>query len=466
MFGSTASTGNKLGQTPKPHIRKLSTVDTPASLFLKIRNSFSHAFLLESMQGPRKEPCFSFIGFSPYILLSVKNGRGQITYPISKIKEQIKVDNPLTVLRKLLATYRENDARQRYLGGAVGYISYDITRYWEHLHKNTIDDFHFPDIEMGIYDDGIVFDHSKKYTYYFYRSRNRISEIDEVISKPCHLGELSHSSPVTNISRKHYYKLIGHIKEYISAGDIFQAVLSRRFDFRIKGDLGRFYVELRKINPSPYMYYLKMDDKEIIGSSPEMLARVTGRRLETYPIAGTRPYVASKEQNLKLASEMLADPKERAEHVMLVDLARNDVGKVAKFGTVKVPTFMQVHQYSHVQHIVSKVTGELQAQRDCFDAFQAVFPAGTVSGAPKIRAMEIIEECEPTCRGPYAGAVGYFSFNGNMDFAITIRTLIAQGEKGYIQAGGGIVADSEAENEWLETAHKARALLSALKQTE
>ncbi|MHA1712534.1 MAG: anthranilate synthase component I family protein, partial [Candidatus Ranarchaeia archaeon] len=211
---------------------------------------------------------------------------------------------------------------------------------------------------------------------------------------------------------------------------------------------------------------LKMDDKEIIGSSPEMLARVTGRRLETYPIAGTRPYVASKEQNLKLASEMLADPKERAEHVMLVDLARNDVGKVAKFGTVKVPTFMQVHQYSHVQHIVSKVTGELQAQRDCFDAFQAVFPAGTVSGAPKIRAMEIIEECEPTCRGPYAGAVGYFSFNGNMDFAITIRTLIAQGEKGYIQAGGGIVADSEAENEWLETAHKARALLSALKQTE
>ncbi|MHA1916732.1 MAG: anthranilate synthase component I family protein, partial [Candidatus Ranarchaeia archaeon] len=228
----------------------------------------------------------------------------------------------------------------------------------------------------------------------------------------------------------------------------------------------KFYLALRHINPSPYMYFLKMEERQIVGSSPEMLARVTGKNIETYPIAGTRPFGKNDAINKKLAKELLQDPKECAEHVMLVDLARNDVGRTAKFGTVDVPIFKEVHQYSHVQHIVSKVTGELKPDFDSFDVLRALFPAGTVSGSPKIRAMEIIEECEPTRRGPYAGTVGYFGFNGDMDFAITIRTLISNRDKAVIQAGGGIVADSIPENEWQETKHKAKALMKALESTE
>jgi anthranilate synthase component 1 len=253
-------------------------------------------------------------------------------------------------------------------------------------------------------------------------------------------------------------------KEYIVSGDIFQVVLSKRYDFHIKGDLMAFYRSLRDINPSPYMYFFKAGKRQIVGSSPEMLARIDNRVVETFPIAGTRPCVENPSENRQLAEELLADPKERAEHVMLVDLARNDVGKVAKFGTVHVPEFMKVHRYSHVQHIVSQVVGDLQDGKECYDALRAVFPAGTVSGAPKVRAMEIIEELEPTRRGPYAGSVGYFSYNGNADFAITIRTLFADGDKAYIQAGAGIVADSVPEREWFETDHKAEALMKALKK--
>jgi anthranilate synthase component 1 len=220
---------------------------------------------------------------------------------------------------------------------------------------------------------------------------------------------------------------------------------------------------LRDINPSPYMYFLKMKDRVIAGSSPEMLGRVERGRVETFPIAGTRPIGANASEDKRLAKELLDDPKERAEHVMLIDLARNDIGKVCRFGTVNVPEFMTVQRYSHVQHIVSRVAGQLRPDCDALDALKAVFPAGTVSGAPKRRAMEIIDELEPCRRGPYAGSVGYFSFNGNADFAITIRTLVAKGEKAYIQAGAGIVADSNPEREWLETEHKARALLHALK---
>ncbi len=229
-----------------------------------------------------------------------------------------------------------------------------------------------------------------------------------------------------------------------------------------KGDLTEFYASLRAINPSPYMYFYKAGARQIIGSSPEMLARVENRTVETFPIAGTRPATARPSENRRLARELLADPKERAEHVMLVDLARNDVGKVSKFGSVRVPEFMQVHRYSHVQHIVSHVVGDLRDGFDCYDAFRAVFPAGTVSGAPKVRAMEIMDELEPTRRGPYAGAVGYFSYNGNMDFAITIRTLFADKDQAYIQAGAGIVADSVPEREWFETEHKIGALMKAL----
>ncbi len=237
-------------------------------------------------------------------------------------------------------------------------------------------------------------------------------------------------------------------KQYVTAGDIFQVVLSKRFQFQYSGSLLTFYKSLRQINPSPYMFYYKSDQRQIVGASPEMLVRVDNQKVITFPIAGTAPVTANAEENVRLGNELLNDQKERAEHVMLVDLARNDVGRISRYGSVTVPEFMQIHQFSHVQHIVSQVSGDLKDGLESFDALKAVFPAGTVSGAPKVRAMEIIEELEPSHRGPYAGAVGYFSCNGNSDFAITIRTLFSEGNKAYIQVGAGIVADSIPEKEW------------------
>jgi anthranilate synthase component 1 len=309
-----------------------------------------------------------------------------------------------------------------------------------------------------------VFDHRRKRAVYYYSSENRFAEVEHLFEQRPTSEKMEYSQPKVNITKKRFEEAVEKAKEYIVSGDIFQVVLSKRYDFRVKGDLMAFYRSLRDINPSPYMYFLKEGDRQIVGSSPEMLVRVDNRVVETFPIAGTRPCVENQDENKRLAEELLADPKERAEHVMLVDLARNDVGKIAKFGSVHVPEFMKVHRYSHVQHIVSQVVGDLQDHKECYDALRAVFPAGTVSGAPKVRAMEIIEELEPTKRGPYAGAVGYFSYNGNADFAITIRTLFADGDKACIQVGAGIVADSVPEREWFETDHKAEALMKALKK--
>jgi anthranilate synthase component 1 len=335
-------------------------------------------------------------------------------------------------------------------------------RYWEKLPASTREDLGFPDVEMGVFDDGIVFDHKQKRAYYYYYHENRIAEIEHILKQPVTAEALTVSQPKVNVTQQQYEAAVEKTKRYVKAGDIFQAVISKRFDFQIKGDLIQFYQALRDINPSPYMYFYKTGSRQIVGSSPEMLARVDNRTIETFPIAGTRPNAQNIQENRRLAKELLADPKERAEHVMLVDLARNDVGRVAKFGSVRVPEFMQVHRYSHVQHIVSHVVGDLRDGCDSFDALRAVFPAGTVSGAPKVRAMEIIEELEPTRRGPYAGAVGYFSYNGNSDFAITIRTLFAEGSRAFVQAGAGIVADSVPEREWFETEQKAGALMKAL----
>ena len=353
----------------------------------------------------------------------------------------------------------------RFAGGAVGYISYDAVRYWEKLPQKANDDLNFPDAQLGLFDDGIVFDHKQRRAFYFYSKDNRFSEVDRLMQQPSDYGALSYNEPKVNVTKKHFEKAVEKAKEYVVSGDIFQVVLSKRYEFRVKGDLIAFYNSLREINPSPYMYFLKAGYRQIVGSSPEMLVRVDNRVVETFPIAGTRPCVEKPSENKRLTKELLADPKERAEHVMLVDLARNDVGKIAKFGSVRVPEFMKVHRYSHVQHIVSQVVGDLKEDLGCYDALRAVFPAGTVSGAPKVRAMEIIEELEPTRRGPYAGAVGYFSYNGNADFAITIRTLFAAKDKAYIQAGAGIVADSVPEQEWFETDHKAEALMKALKHS-
>ncbi len=318
---------------------------------------------------------------------------------------------------------------------------------------------------MGIFDDGFIFNHVQRQAFYYYRSENRLPSVESLLKQPTVSEELSYTEPKVNTKKENYEKAVEKAKEYVTAGDIFQVVLSKRYQFQIDGELIPFYQSLRAINPSPYMYFYKSGDRQIVGSSPEMLVRVENRTVETFPIAGTRAAVEDTVENKKLACELLADPKERAEHVMLVDLARNDIGKISKYGSVHVPEFMKVHRYSHVQHIVSQVVGELRENLQSYDALRAVFPAGTVSGAPKVRAMEIIDELEPARRGPYAGAVGYFSYNGNADFAITIRTLFADKNQAYIQAGAGIVADSVPETEWFETDHKAKALMQALAQS-
>lgn len=351
----------------------------------------------------------------------------------------------------------------RFVGGALGYIGYDAIRYIEKLPNQEPDTLGYPDVEMGIFEDGLVFDHTHDQAYYYFRGEDRLAEIKALLQEPPAKEEpFTYAEPKVNTSQADFEGAVKKAKQYVTAGDIFQVVLSKRFEFQYNGSLLSFYKSLRQINPSPYMYYYKSGSRQIVGASPEMLVRVDKRKVMTFPIAGTVPYTADSDKNFRLGRQMLDDPKERAEHVMLLDLARNDIGRISRYGSVSVPEFMQIHQFSHVQHIVSQVVGDLQDGLDSFDALKAVFPAGTVSGAPKVRAMEIIEELEPSKRGPYAGAVGYFSCNGNADFAITIRTLFAEANTAYIQAGAGIVADSNPEKEWFETDHKAKALMKAL----
>ena len=417
------------------------------------------------MTGPKKLAQFSFFGFMPRLIVTAKDGYVTLHDMTSDEKTIVKAVDPLVVLKEVLGRERRRGGF-RFVGGAVGYVSYDAVRYWEKLPNLAKNVLNFPNFHFGLYDDGVIFDHVRGETVYFYRDEDRLDELVKLTKNPDDIGSLSFTTPRVNMSKDRYEELVERAKAYITSGDIFQVVLSKRQDFEVDGDLTNFYLSLRRINPSPYMYFLKMGNQKIIGSSPEMLVRVNGNTVETFPIAGTRPTVKDTSKNKALAEELLSDPKERAEHVMLVDLARNDVGRVSRFGSVRVPEFMKVHEYSHVQHIVSRVVGKLKDDCDCYDALRAVFPAGTVSGAPKVRAMEIIEESEPSRRGPYAGAVGYFSYNGNADFAITIRTLVADGNKCSIQAGGGIVADSVPEREWFETEHKAKALMKALELSE
>lgn len=392
----------------------------------------------------------------------MKNGLAITRDEITGEGNKQHVTDPLSAIQQALKSQVLLNKEFRFIGGAVGYISYDVVRYWEKLPLKTRDDTGFPDVQMGVFDDGIVFDHKEKTAYYYFLGEDRFDEIARLGTKSGNSETLSFSQPKVNITKEYFEHAVEKAKEYVRQGDIFQVVLSKRYDFRVQGDLIAFYRSLRAINPSPYMYFFKSGDRQIVGSSPEMLVRVENRTVETFPIAGTRPVADNPAENKRLAQDLLSDPKERAEHVMLVDLARNDVGKIAAYGSVRVPEFMQVHKYSHVQHIVSRVMGNLREGCQSYDALKAVFPAGTVSGAPKPRAMEIIEELEPARRGPYAGAVGYFSYNGNADFAITIRTLFADKEKAHIQAGAGIVADSVPEREWLETESKAEALMKAL----
>ncbi|MEM2904740.1 MAG: anthranilate synthase component I [Candidatus Bathyarchaeia archaeon] len=445
----------------KLSLKKLDGPVDPIRLFSKLQEVYDDAYLLESVEGPARLARFSFLGFAPKLTVKAKDGTIEVADAEKNVHRRAPRD-PLNVLKAILGQGCSSAGGTRFVGGAVGYVSYDAVRYWEKLPGSSVDDLGFPDVEMGLFDDGIVFDHKEGLAFYFHHGRDRFDELTALNKRQLDLEALSFTQPKVDIAEGLFEAAVEKAKGYVSAGDVFQVVLSKRYSLGFKGSLLGFYLALRSINPSPYMYFVKMGDRQLVGSSPEMLVRVEGGTVETYPIAGTRPRTGRAEEDRRLAEELLRDPKERAEHVMLVDLARNDVGKVSAFGSVHVPDFMEVHQYSHVQHIVSRVVGKLDARRDSFDALRALFPAGTVSGAPKPRAMEIIDESEPVRRGPYAGAVGYFSYNGNADFAITIRTLVADGQRAYIQVGAGIVADSVPEKEWLETEHKARGLFKAL----
>jgi anthranilate synthase component 1 len=425
-----------------------------ADLFSALCENCDDAFLLESSEGTEKTARFSFLGFSPKKKMSLSEGvvtvgdeERQASCPIDEIKKEVD---------------STKDGSEGFVGGAVGYFSFDYIRYVEGLLKKKPGPF--PDYEFGIFDDAIVYDHRKSEMKYLHRGEDRIDELlRHARDASFENGKLEVGKPVTDMSKEEYCKGVGLAKERILAGDIFQVVLSRRYEMEYSGGLLSFYKRLKVSNPSPYMYFLKFGKKSIIGSSPENLVRIEGQNISSYAtLAGTRKRGANRQEDAALEKELLSDEKELAEHIMLVDLTRNDLGKVSRPGTVRVPELMNVHKYSHVQHIASLVTGKLREDKDCYDALDAIFPAGTVSGAPKKKAIEIIDEIEKSQRGPYAGAVGYFSANGNADFAIGIRTLCADGKKAYVQAGAGIVHESVPENEYMETENKGKALMRAL----
>ena len=456
---------------------------TPVSAFLRIAEHADHAFLLESVEGGEHVARYSFLGKDPLLVLRADGPRTII----HRAGSTTDVDEPLmAVLRRLMAEYRAPavPGLPRFTGGGVGYVGYDAATWFEPALVKTMTG---PDGRAAaipaafmIFDTILAFDHAQ----------HRILIIANALVKPgadlealyrfgCariefleqELGrELSHQEPSdhrpleirSRVSREEFEASVRRALEYIAAGDICQVVLSQCFEAEIEAEPFRVYRALRHVSPSPYMFFLRMGSTAIAGASPEMLVRAEGSRIETHPIAGTRPRGRTDEEDLKLADELEADEKERAEHVMLVDLGRNDIGRVSEIGTVRVPQFMAVERYSHVMHLVSIVEGRLAQGCDRLDALAACFPAGTVSGAPKVRAMEIIAELEPERRGIYSGAVGYVDFAGNLDFCIAIRTIVIERGLARLQAGAGIVADSVPAIEYDETCAKARALVEAL----
>jgi anthranilate synthase component 1 len=444
--------------------KKINTDKNPFEIFKQIYMSYENVFILESLTGPKELSEFSVIGFDPEFTVKCDKGKFQI-YRKGKIISEKKVKDPLAELRRILPIV--NDKKLRYIGGAVGYVSYDAIRFWEQLPSQRSSNM-FPLMEFGIYTDGLIHDRKDKATYYFHiGKKSRLAELEGLLnSKSKYLGNSFYfSKPISETSKSQFVSKVKKAKDYVYEGEVFQVVISRKFIFEVHGDPIILYENLRKLNPSPYMYFFKRKKRFIIGSSPEMLLRVINDKIETFPIAGTRPITNKENENRRLAKELLRDKKELAEHTMLVDLARNDLGRVCRFGSVQPKELMIVKRFSHVQHIVSHITGDLYSKFDCFDAFRSLFPAGTVSGAPKVRAMEVISELEESSRGPYAGALGYFSFNRCCDFAIIIRSLFINGNDAFIQAGAGIVMDSIPKNEYLETEQKAGALFSAMKAT-
>ncbi|MBV5318111.1 MAG: anthranilate synthase component I [Desulfobulbaceae bacterium] len=470
------------------HRTIIADLDTPLTIFAKIAGADPHAFLFESMEGGEKWGRYSFIGLDPLVTFTSLRDRVLMEYPgqPEATTDQVGV-NPLAELKKLLASFSVSNAPglPRFYGGAVGFLGYDMVRFMEKI-PDQHPPLDLPDSSFMV--PGIVLIHDsvqQNLTIVCNVWNRRGEQADQLYSEACRrieqiIARLKESIPsafttqreaaehrfTSNMDEAGFATMVEQAKEYILAGDIIQVVLSQRFHAETTLSPFALYRALRHINPSPYLFYLRHGDLVLIGSSPEILVRLEDNKIELRPIAGTRKRGATPEEDLALEKELLADPKERAEHLMLVDLGRNDVGRVAENGSVEVRDLLVIERYSHVMHIVSGVHGKLQAGLDQFDVMDACFPAGTVSGAPKIRAMEIIDELEVSRRGPYAGAVGYFGFSGNMDFCITIRTFITKGNHLWIQAGAGIVADSDPKTEYEETINKAMGLRRAVELAE
>jgi anthranilate synthase component 1 len=458
---------------------------TPVSAFLKIAEHADHAFLLESVEGGEQVGRYSFIGKDPFLILRSRGGK-TITEHLHRGGEVAESDRPLIdTLRELMAAFQSPfvPGLPRFTGGAVGYLGYDAAAWFEPV---TLQPTDVRDEEAGfmLFDTVLAFDHVRHRILIIANARltgtddleslyqfacARIGFVERELERTLSKAPQRTSDPLTftsNVSREEFEQMVRTAKEHIAAGDIYQVVLSQRFEAQVSADPFTVYRALRHVNPSPYMYFLKVGPRAIVGSSPEMLVRVEGTRIETHPIAGTRPRGKSEEEDIRLGEELKRNEKERAEHVMLVDLGRNDIGRVSTYGSVRVSTYMAIERYSHVMHLVSRVDGRLNDTSDRLDALVACFPAGTVSGAPKVRAMEIIAALENRRRVVYAGAVGYLDFAGNLDFCITIRTVVMEQGRAWVQAGAGIVADSNPTAEYEETRDKARAVIRALELAE
>ncbi len=467
----------------------IADLDTPLTLFCKIFGDREEVFLFESMEGGEKWGRYSFVGFEPLALFSSRDRQVSLHGPAVAADRKEEVGNPLGALREMLA---DMDAfvdphLPRFCGGAVGFLGYDTVRFMEEL-PDSHEPLELPDSSFMIPGTVLVHDNVRQtvtivcwvdtrekpdlnrcYDEAVERLRSVVDSLQSAVPEAV-LAKRGNAAAVhqfhSNMEPERFRAMVERAKEYILAGDIFQVVLSQRFHTQTDLSALSIYRALRHINPSPYLFFLKFGELVQIGSSPEILVRKEGDSVELRPIAGTRQRGRTPEEDAALAQELLADPKERAEHLMLVDLGRNDIGRIARGGSVEVRDFLSVERYSHVMHLVSGVHGSIADERDQFDVVAACFPAGTVSGAPKIRAMEIIEELEPQRRGPYAGAIGYFGFSGSMDFCIAIRTFVMHGRDLYIQAGAGIVADSDPHREFEETVNKSMGLRRAVELAE
>lgn len=460
---------------------------TPVEAFCKLQWG-ECSFLFESVVGGERIGRYSFVGSDPFLRIDAYGN--QVIIRNGDEERKFTADDPLSELEALLAQYSAAHLPElpAFCGGAVGYAGYDIIRYSEHLPNAPEDDRKLPDLSFGFFDRMVVFDHIRKTILVishastetgdleteYQRAADRVDEICRQLQRGSAEIQMTDVAPVgepslpfdSNFTQSEFEAAVESCKEYIRAGDIFQVVLSQRLKLETQARPLDIYRALRIVNPSPFMFFVKTPEVNLIGSSPEILVRAEDGEITIRPLAGTRKRGVTPKEDQALADELLADEKERAEHVMLVDLARNDVGRVAKYGSIQLSDVMVVERYSHVMHITSNVTGQLREGMTALEALRAGLPAGTVSGAPKVRAMEIIDEFERHRRGPYAGAVGYIDFTGNMDTCIALRTLVMQGQTVYVQAGAGIVADSIPENEYFETLNKAKGLLKAIELAE